>query len=629
MGGSNSTPARPAPQRHHTSSTIHQISPTVQYSSSAVHLTSPSNSSFHTPQAPLVQQSTTPSTQPDPTPSIYPLLPATDLVSNTVQKVRSSDSGTATPAVINITNDINNYIVDKVTPNQSSVPSLYGVPGDARCDRHILRVCHIYNQRKIVCQKYCHRLHVCLSWTLGHCRNDSCSFDHGFHSLHNQALMPFLINQRFSEASLKDQLKTNVEFAKKARSKYETGPIICPHNIMGRCNIQNCRNVHLDEKYSWEIQDGNWVRLTKAMNQLLEKAFCDPKNDEAVLELKYEDSDSPSSDERHLQKIFGKNSSVAKVDFTNMSLQSRSSKIYQVRRLSTPSDIFANIGPNTRWLWNVRRSNGEIEFLTHGHGDKFYQLCLSDGLERALQGGQNELKTSRGVIYNFMNMTVSTEFGNVEKLVRRPAERIFLYETKEKSMYFRDLWTEEDKSNGVFSVFELSVGSNEFIFVQNMLMSSLQPNIHKIFRIQNPFLWNAYQLKKRKMLHFFKGDDSRLKEQYMFHGTKATVVDQIYEGNLDWRLYGSNVGCVYGRGAYFANHASTANSYASGSPKVILMTMVLVGDACIGNKSMDFPPKNPVTGMYFDTTVNHSVKPTIFVKYNDDEYYPSYAIYYN
>ncbi|XP_018017317.1 protein mono-ADP-ribosyltransferase PARP12-like isoform X2 [Hyalella azteca] len=636
MGGSQSTPTVPPPAPKPTASPAYTpaypsfSSPVNNYSSyysTTSGVTLPQQTSRGSTSAQsttLAATSAQPTPHGRPTPSVQSLLPGLDHVSIGTAKVGSaSTASSASPATVNVTHDVHDYVVEKAVSTNKLVPDLGCVPRSSRCDRHILRVCNIYNQRNFVCQKFCHRFHVCLKWINGQCNSNSCDCDHSFNSTHNQMLTQYLVDQRFSEDQLKEQLKKNVDFGRRARSKYETGAMICSHYLAGRCVHQNCRNIHMKQKFSWEIQDGTWVRLPDPLNQSLEEAYCDPSKDEVTLTL---ETKSDSSDQHHLSKIFGQNGSTGDFDFRSMTFRSSKMKIFQVRRLSTPSDIFANMGTNTRWLWFLESQYGSPTFLTHGETDKFYQLALSDCLERALQNGESEVRTRNGNIYDLVNMNFM-QYGM--RLIRRPAKILSTQMQDNKPIHFRKLWN-ETISNGVFSVDQIAVGSNEYIFVDNIFRTTLSGiSIHKIFRIQNSFLWDDYQLKKKKMVHLFKGDVQRLKEQYMFHGTKASVLDKIYEGNLDWRLYGTNVGCVYGRGTYFSNQARVSHGYASGSPKVILLAMVLVGDACVGNKSMDYPPKNPATNMHYDTTVNSTSNPTIFVKYNDDEYYPAYAVYYD
>ena len=56
---------------------------------------------------------------------------------------------------------------------------------------------------------------------------------------------------------------------------------------------------------------------------------------------------------------------------------------------------------------------------------------------------------------------------------------------------------------------------------------------------------------------------------------------------------------------------------------------VLVGQFYGGNEDMKAPPpKDPnVPEMLFDSTVNKTVNPEVFVTYSDDQYYPEYLTY--
>ncbi|XP_025086268.1 uncharacterized protein LOC112559334 isoform X4 [Pomacea canaliculata] len=78
-------------------------------------------------------------------------------------------------------------------------------------------------------------------------------------------------------------------------------------------------------------------------------------------------------------------------------------------------------------------------------------------------------------------------------------------------------------------------------------------NNPQISRIQNVHLWERYALARQHMVDDFgKG---QLNEKLLFHGTEATFAHDICSEGFDWRLCGRN-GTVYGKGCYFAKHAS-------------------------------------------------------------------------
>ena len=112
-------------------------------------------------------------------------------------------------------------------------------------------------------------------------------------------------------------------------------------------------------------------------------------------------------------------------------------------------------------------------------------------------------------------------------------------------------WTLMD-STTIFKTVELEESDAEYTR-NTALMKQTLPNckIIKIFRIQSPYLWNAYKNKKEFLMRKSKVAD--VKESFLFHGTKSNNIKDICEQNLDWRLHGSNVGHMYGRGTYFSN----------------------------------------------------------------------------
>ena len=303
---------------------------------------------------------------------------------------------------------------------------------------------------------------------------------------------------------------------------------------------------------------------------------------------------------------------------------------YPLRRLSTPSDVLTTLNACTRWLW-YEKNGDNWNFIKHGqYDDNFYHLALSDYLEREYQNNKPNLILSKLSI-DFSNMTLGEEFNGVthhKDLRRRPLHLQNPHNFDEKETKFLNMWSSTECDSKIFSRETVEQGTYEYNFVCSMLQHSMSPKIQKVERIENSTLWQKYELKKMQLLLENDGDDSKLSEQYLFHGTKLEVLDPISEQNLDWRLYATNVGCMYGRGCYFTYQASTADGYASGHPKVILVMMVLIGEACVGNSSMDLPPENSRTGRPFDSTVNKSNGANIFVKYDNDEYYPAYAVHY-
>ena len=82
---------------------------------------------------------------------------------------------------------------------------------------------------------------------------------------------------------------------------------------------------------------------------------------------------------------------------------------------------------------------------------------------------------------------------------------------------------EDGKEVPVYTV-RLSPGSSEYKEVANKFhQTARSTNIVTIERIQNPHLYQSYQLKKEKM----NSDNERNSERQLFHGTKPDNVAKI------------------------------------------------------------------------------------------------------
>lgn len=122
---------------------------------------------------------------------------------------------------------------------------------------------------------------------------------------------------------------------------------------------------------------------------------------------------------------------------------------------------------------------------------------------------------------------------------------------------------------------------------------------------------------------------SQLNVRRLFHGTKGLYVDAICQQGFDWRMCGSSVGTLYGKGSYFARDASYSQSYTD--CKKMFLVRVLVGEYALGSSLMVRPPpKDPQKpyGELYDSVVNEVGDPRIFVVFTQEQAYPEYLIEY-
>ena len=92
------------------------------------------------------------------------------------------------------------------------------------------------------------------------------------------------------------------------------------------------------------------------------------------------------------------------------------------------------------------------------------------------------------------------------------------------------------------------------------------------------------------------------------------------------------LGTSYGRGVCFARDASYSAdpkfSVGTTGNRKMYLARVLVGQYCVGNPKMTTaPPKNPaIPTVPYDSVVDSTADPTIFVVFYDNTCYPEYLI---
>ncbi|XP_041119390.1 protein mono-ADP-ribosyltransferase PARP14-like isoform X2 [Polyodon spathula] len=190
-------------------------------------------------------------------------------------------------------------------------------------------------------------------------------------------------------------------------------------------------------------------------------------------------------------------------------------------------------------------------------------------------------------------------------------------------------WDDMKGSKGCFSV-QLQPTTKEYQEVEALFKKTCgNHTIVMIQRIQNPFLWKNYQIKKQAF------DDKNGKgnnEKQLFHGTACDTIKTINSNGFNRSFCGKNA-VAYGNGTYFAVNASysASGTYSVPDPqgqKYMYLTRVLTGVFTNGRPGMIVPPaKNAAdpTDLY-DSVTDNPANPTIFVVFNDVQAYPEYLL---
>ncbi|XP_054032652.1 protein mono-ADP-ribosyltransferase PARP14 [Dryobates pubescens] len=198
----------------------------------------------------------------------------------------------------------------------------------------------------------------------------------------------------------------------------------------------------------------------------------------------------------------------------------------------------------------------------------------------------------------------------------------------QQSIQLPEHWN--DMQNEWVKVVNLQPSHQEYLVVQKKFKRTC-PNytITKIERIQNPFLWQTYQIKK---ISLCKKNRNQNNEKLLFHGTPSSSLSMINYNGFNRGFAGKN-GASIGNGTYFAVDASYSAQKTWSTPDVdgkryMYLARVLTGKYCLGRKGLITPPpkhSSDPTDLY-DSVVDCVNAPTMFVIFNDIQAYPEYLI---
>ena len=179
-------------------------------------------------------------------------------------------------------------------------------------------------------------------------------------------------------------------------------------------------------------------------------------------------------------------------------------------------------------------------------------------------------------------------------------------------------------------IVQLLKNTKEYRTILNEISKTIpSPNILKIERVQNKWLWKSYV--NRKNLLRDKGVEEN--EKWLYHGTRTTDPEQIYNGEFGFDLRHSNAGGLYGFGIYFAVNASFCKPkycYRNKNGTLSLFYVkVALGDTIEvqPNPTIRMPPEKP-RRKNFAVERYDSVKggTQMYTVYENFRAYPNYLI---
>ena len=201
---------------------------------------------------------------------------------------------------------------------------------------------------------------------------------------------------------------------------------------------------------------------------------------------------------------------------------------------------------------------------------------------------------------------------------------------------YPDTWQMAQPDRPEHGRFELTADSREFQDVAASFMQTMQAGVRivSIERVQNVSLWQDYDVKLKNIVSREKEQDesrpeSRFERVCLFHGCHPDVVPKIVEQGFNRSFCGRNA-TVYGKGVYFARDASYSSGTQYATPdssgyQYIFACRVVVGEYCLGKYDALTPDVRSGHTLY-DSTVNNTSSPSIFVTYHDAQAYPEFLI---
>lgn len=260
---------------------------------------------------------------------------------------------------------------------------------------------------------------------------------------------------------------------------------------------------------------------------------------------------------------------------------------------------------------------------------------------------QSYLRDSKGVL-NTSDMQTKIDFTAMLQTNRtgrpRRIQRSFNVERSCSCFSAVPVFWEMVDPTCPYQLISLKESTTEYLTVASYVKEDglLDRPLVSICRIQNQDLWELYCRKKKQLMKIQGVKD--IQERRLFHGTKKSNVDTICKYNFDIRLSGYH-GHLYGKGIYFAIHASYADKYSHSSTdalplygrktanvqgeqsKIIFVARVLVGKYKKGESHVAKPDHVDLNHSH-ESCVDDIHSPKMFVIFDANQIYPEYLIQY-
>jgi len=162
--------------------------------------------------------------------------------------------------------------------------------------------------------------------------------------------------------------------------------------------------------------------------------------------------------------------------------------------------------------------------------------------------------------------------------------------------------------------------------------------IESIVKVSNKNLWKKFVLERDQVMEKNNNDQSITYTRLLFHGTRNTTPDLIYNSESGFMMQFCSKG-MWGIGTYFAEKSVYSNDYChttSNGKKQMFLAVVITGDFydCKPDNSLKVPPERTTkkTNMAverYDSVSGITNGSRVYIVYENNKAYPLYLITYH
>ncbi|XP_069028357.1 protein mono-ADP-ribosyltransferase PARP14-like isoform X1 [Embiotoca jacksoni] len=193
------------------------------------------------------------------------------------------------------------------------------------------------------------------------------------------------------------------------------------------------------------------------------------------------------------------------------------------------------------------------------------------------------------------------------------------------------LYWDSMAANEMIKVVALQPSSAEYRTVKELFKRTSTKSVVKIERLQNVHLRRVYEAQK-KHISDKNTQQGGAGEKFLYHGTTQDNCDAIMKTGFNRRFAGQNA-TLYGHGTYFAVKAAysanpTYSKPAADGSQLMFVARVLTGVYTKGSGDMKVPPPRDPQQPHdlYDSAVDATDNPTMYVVFHDNQACPDYLI---